>query len=244
MSRRVKMREKIVRYDMQTDIGISILYITGDALRIDVEKHANQMQIALLSMDSPGYLAMGKDIYQVNPQCRICFYKSEKCDLEPVLETRPMGFYRLPEHPEVPQSLRNCRNNDEAFLNKLDFFVRDVLASGDVFRYETRKNIFVLPLRKILYFQSDLKYVDIHLMDHPEQRIYGRLSDIEQVLESDNLSNRFIRIHKSYIVNIQHIALLDKVTHTIALVNGERLPISNAQYAMVQQVLTRPLRSE
>lgn len=240
--RRGKMRERIVRYAMQTDLEVSILYITDAASQTDIGKHTKQMQIALLSMDSPGYMMLGKQIYQGNSECRICFYKSESCDLESVLETRPIGFYRWEERAESPQALQGKVNEDRVFLNKLDLIVKDVLSSGGVFRYETRKNMFLLPLRDILYFQSDLKYVDIHLLDHPDQRIYGRLSDIEQVLESNNLSNRFIRIHKSYIVNLQHIALLDKMTHTVAITNGEQLPISNAQYAMVQQALSRSFK--
>lgn len=237
--RRGKMRERIIRYDIQKDLGISIIYITDSASHTDVGKHAKQMQIALLSMDSPGYMMLGKQIYRENPECRICFYKSESCDLEAVLETRPIGFYRWEEHAESPQVLQDQVNDDRVFLKKLDLIVKDVLSSGGIFQYETRKNMFLIPLQDILYFQSDLKYVDIHLLDHPDQRIYGRLSDIEQVLKSNNLSNRFIRIHKSYIVNLQHIALLDKMAHTVVITNGEQLPISNAQYAMVQQGLSR-----
>lgn len=239
--RRGKMRERIVRYAMQTDLEVSILYITDAASQTDIGKYTKQMQTALLSMDSPGYMTLGKLIYQGNPECRICFYKSESCDLEPVLETRPVSFYRWEESAKSLQA-QGQGNEDRVFLNKLDLIVRDVLSSGGVFRYETRKNIFLLPLRDILYFQSDLKHVDIHLLDHPDQRIYGRLSDIEQALETNNLSNRFIRIHKSYIVNLQHIALLDKVTHTVAITNGEQLPISNVQYAMAQHALTRSFK--
>ena len=238
-SRRGSMRERIVRYAMQADIEVSVLYITGEALPADIGKYAKQMQIALLSMDSPEYLELGKNIYRGNPECRICFYKSEKCDLEPVLEARPIGFYRLRERPEAQGDHRTGTADNPFFGDKLDSFVKDILAAGGAFRYETRKNAFFLPLQDILYFQSDLKYVDIHLRENPDQRIYGRLTDIEQALEKDGLSNRFIRIHKSYLVNIRHIVLLDKVNHTVALISGEQLPVSGAQYAMVQQVLSR-----
>lgn len=237
--RRGIMRERIVRYAMQADFDISLLYITDAASRTEVAKYADRMQIALLCMDSPEYMELGRQIYQSNPDCRICFYKSDSCDLEPVLETRPIGFYRYEKLAQPPQLPQGRGHEDREFMGKLDRIVRDVLASGGVFRYETRKNMFLLPLRNILYFQSDLKYVDIRLLEHPDQRIYGKLSDMEQALERDNLADRFVRIHKSYLVNIRHITLLDKVTHSVVLTNGEQLPISSIQYAAVQQVLNR-----
>ena len=59
-------------------------------------------------------------------------------------------------------------------------------------------------------------------------RFYGKLEDLENELEPDG----FLRIQKSYLVNMAHIKKLnyDKV----ALSNGEELPASQKRYAQIK----------
>ena len=75
--------------------------------------------------------------------------------------------------------------------------------------------------------------------------IFGKLTDVELLLEEQGLSHRFLRIHKSYIVNIQQVQLLNKTEHRIVLKNGEQLHISNVYYPLVQRAFAgRESRTE
>ena len=88
--------------------------------------------------------------------------------------------------------------------------------------------MYLLPKRNILYFQSDLRYVDICTIQGDNLRILAKLSEIELLVGSV-----FVRIHKSYLVNLKHVLWIDKKKHLVLLTNGEQLPVSDAQYEQV-----------
>lgn len=92
--------------------------------------------------------------------------------------------------------------------------------------------MYLLSKRNILYFQSDLRYVNICLVHGENPRILAKLSAIEELA-----GELFVRIHKSYLVNAKHVLWMDKKNHLVLLTNGEQLPISDAQYEKVCEKL-------
>jgi two-component system LytT family response regulator len=53
---------------------------------------------------------------------------------------------------------------------------------------------------------------------------------------------RFLRIHRSYIVNLERVVKLEpygKDSHVAALQNGTQLPVSRAGYARLRAFLER-----
>ena len=78
-----------------------------------------------------------------------------------------------------------------------------------------------LEASEILYLESKGHYLNIHTAD----RVYlqrAKLSQVEPELEPD-----FLRIHGSYLVNIQHVQ--EMLTDEVVLVNGQRLPVSRSR---------------
>jgi len=63
--------------------------------------------------------------------------------------------------------------------------------------------------------------------------LYAKLTDIEKLLEEQGVAESFLRIHKSYIVNVSQIVFVDKTSHMVELLNGDVLPISNVHYSKV-----------
>lgn len=224
MERCRKMRERIVGYSVRNNLDFSVYYILDGAER--VEKYAPLLHLALISMDGDNALPLAREIYRANPDCRIGYYKSAVCDLEPALAARPISFYRW-------------EKDVGGFDRKLGEMVEDLMTTAEVFCYETRKTSLTLPVREILYFQSNLKYVDILMTDPKEERsIFAKLSDVEQLLEEQGLSHRFLRIHKSYIVNRQQVQMLNKTEHRVVMKNGEELHVSNVYYPLVQKAFS------
>ncbi|MBR1866418.1 MAG: LytTR family transcriptional regulator DNA-binding domain-containing protein [Lachnospiraceae bacterium] len=77
-------------------------------------------------------------------------------------------------------------------------------------------------LDKVVYFTSDVRVVEAHLLDGIV-RFYGKLNEVqEQVLEMD-----FLRCHQSFLVNRRRI---EKMTRSYLIVQGERIPVSRAYY--------------
>lgn len=220
-----EMRERLVRCSIQTDRDFDVLWITDASAAEKIETYSLKMQLALISLDSPESRHMGEQIYSFNPDCRICYYKSEKCDLEPLLPSRPISFYLW-------------EKEFNTFGRKLEGLLREIMGSGRVFCYETRKTSYVFGVRDILYFQSSLKYVEIHTRSREECSVFAKLSDIERRLKESGLDECFLRIHKSYTVNIIYIETLEKTSHTVRLSGGKRLPVSDTQYAYVVKRLS------
>lgn len=72
----------------------------------------------------------------------------------------------------------------------------------------------------ILYFESLKNYISIHTKS--KQIItYNTLKHFEQELND----NEFIKIHKSYIISLQHILKTD--SHSVYLINNINLPIGD-----------------
>jgi len=85
-------------------------------------------------------------------------------------------------------------------------------------------------LSTIFYIESNLHKLDFYVMEK-EPRHYTircKLDDIEELLSG----NGFIRIHKSYLANIEHIRIIDG--HKVLLTNDMSLPISKARYKQVK----------
>ena len=89
------------------------------------------------------------------------------------------------------------------------------------FFVKTDHQIVKVNFRDILFIESLREYVRIHT---PAERIVARLSlqRLEELLPSQN----FIRIHRTYIVNIEQV---QKIEGNLLYIGKERLPISKGK---------------
>ncbi|MCX7984853.1 MAG: LytTR family transcriptional regulator DNA-binding domain-containing protein [Bacteroidetes bacterium] len=88
--------------------------------------------------------------------------------------------------------------------------------------------VVVIPTDEIVYIQAQDDYAAIHTGSkvHLKQQ---RMRELENVLDS----SKFIRIHRSYILNIEYLARIElyaKDSRVAILRNGEKLPISRTGY--------------
>ena len=71
----------------------------------------------------------------------------------------------------------------------------------------------------ILYLEKDGNYITVHLKDK-QILIRENMGDIfDLVPDSD-----FVRVHKSYVVAIKHITMME--VHQL-IINGEKIPIGS-----------------
>ncbi|MDR2921131.1 MAG: LytTR family transcriptional regulator DNA-binding domain-containing protein [Tannerella sp.] len=96
------------------------------------------------------------------------------------------------------------------------------------------QKIKIIPINEILYIQADGDYISIHTTEGhwlKEQT----MKYTEDILPSD----LFIRIHRSYIVNISHISRIEKFGERQQLIlhNREKIKISTARYQSLKQRL-------
>ncbi len=103
-------------------------------------------------------------------------------------------------------------------------------------RIVVKKNnkIVILPVDKIKYLEAQDDYVNIVTQEG------SFLKQNRMKYYEEHLPNSFIRIHRSYIANlneIKEIALLEKDSHIVILKSGERLSVSKSGYKLLKEII-------
>jgi two-component system LytT family response regulator len=97
--------------------------------------------------------------------------------------------------------------------------------------------VFIIPIAKLDYAEAQDDYVALASegKKHLKQQT---IASLEAALDP----SRFLRIHRSYIVNLERVAKIEpygKDSHVAVLSNGLQLPVSRAGYSRLKAYLDR-----
>jgi len=96
------------------------------------------------------------------------------------------------------------------------------------------QKIKIIPIESIIYIKADGDYISIHTAE-------GKwLKEQTMNFTEDRLpAHRFVRIHRSYIVNVHQISRIERYgeKQLIVLHNNEKIKISPARYQLLRQTL-------
>lgn len=97
--------------------------------------------------------------------------------------------------------------------------------------------VFIIPIAKLDYAEAQDDYIALcsEGKKHLKQQT---ISSLESALDP----SRFLRIHRSYIVNLERVARIEpygKDSHVAVLHQGTQLPVSRAGYARLREFLDR-----
>jgi two-component system LytT family response regulator len=97
--------------------------------------------------------------------------------------------------------------------------------------------VFIIPVAKLDYAEAQDDYVALASegKKHLKQQT---ISSLEAALDP----TRFMRIHRSYIVNLERVARLEpyaKDSHIAILTNGAQIPVSRSGYAKLREFLDK-----
>ncbi|MGH9499212.1 MAG: LytR/AlgR family response regulator transcription factor [Terriglobales bacterium] len=95
--------------------------------------------------------------------------------------------------------------------------------------------VFIIPVAKLDYAEAQDDYVALATegKKHLKQQT---ISSLESALDP----SRFLRIHRSYIVNLEKVTKVEpysKDNHVVVLSNGTQLPVSRSGYARLRDFL-------
>ena len=95
--------------------------------------------------------------------------------------------------------------------------------------------VHIIPVAKLDYAEAQDDYVALAVegKKHLKQQT---LSNLEKALDPE----RFLRIHRSYIVNLDRLGKVEpygKDTHVVILTTGAQLPVSRSGYARLREIL-------
>lgn len=97
--------------------------------------------------------------------------------------------------------------------------------------------VSLVKIADIVYLESEGEYVRMHLADHTTITTLFRLKNMEAALPSDN----FMRVHRSYIVNLRYIK--GYVKGRIFLSDTEYVPIGENYKETFQHYIDRNFRN-
>ena len=96
-----------------------------------------------------------------------------------------------------------------------------------------RGSVELVRVERVLYASGADDYVELHLDD-------GRCVLHDETLDEleDQCASDFMRVHRSHLVNLRHVARLvsvDAESRQVELTGGLTLPVSRRRYAMVEE---------
>jgi two-component system LytT family response regulator len=97
--------------------------------------------------------------------------------------------------------------------------------------------VFIIPVAKLEYAEAQDDYVAL-VSEGKKHLKQQTISSLEAALDP----TRFMRIHRSYIVNLERVARLEpyaKDSHIAVLSNGAQIPVSRSGYAKLREFLDK-----
>jgi len=117
--------------------------------------------------------------------------------------------------------------------NKADKGIENTSSELDCIYVKSEYKLIRVDLSKLLYVEGLKDYVKLYLEDNPKPLLsLMSMKSLEEILPS----SRFLRVHKSYIVQKQKIKIIDR---SRIVFGKEYIPISSAYKAQLKEYLNR-----
>ena len=193
-------------------LGTYDMYDSCDAVAVESLKNCD---IALLDVDFEGHnlngIGLARELRQVNKQAVIMFITN-------FIEYAPEGY-------EV-QAFRYILKRDlDIVLGRYLMEALELLSDAkDCLRLEYRGQLMELPIDSVLYLEVLGHSVSI-VTEKETYTLSSSLTSFEQQLENHG----FLRVHKSFLVNMRHIKKFQ--CRELTLYNGTSIRVSEKSYA-------------
>lgn len=207
-----------------------LCFISGRAL---LEAHRkNEFDVIFLDIDMPRFTGfdVAKAIRAEFLKCYIVFISSHSELVYNSFDYQPFYFVKKSANGSLNQNLENVVKKLLIHSQQNETFIFD-----DEFSRSR-----VVPIRNIIYFESDKHYVNFHVNGEDTPfRLRSTIKECELKFEQYD----FIRIHKSYVVDLRYVDFIDKSSDELHLkVIHRSLPISRSLKKEIIEKYTLYLR--
>lgn len=209
--------ELITAYPQTEPVAIKA-FTSGD----DLLAAEDSFDLVFLDIQLPGIdgLTVGEQLLSKDPDLILVLISSNFHYISQSYHIRTFQFMIKPIEPDFfAVEFKRCL---EKYQNTCGYY--PILSQREEIK---------LPIKDIVYVQSDLRESLFYLTDGDKYATYRKLSDVAAELEGFH----FLRCHKSYLVNLSRIGRHHKNKLTVRIGNQDRtIPISRRyQESFVQQ---------
>ncbi|TVQ13859.1 MAG: DNA-binding response regulator [Bacteroidetes bacterium] len=119
-------------------------------------------------------------------------------------------------------------------INNLRRFIKTDDKNHQKIIIKTYDNIHLVPVRDILFCESDNNYTRIHLLDHRQIMVSATLKEYEDILSESG----FFRIHKSYLINMKRIIRFERAEGGSVVLEGDiKIPVASRKREELLEIL-------
>ena len=208
--------------EIETDAEILIFNSGKEMIKNDLEK----IDIFFLDiqMDELNGMDVAKILRKNNNDAEIIFVTAIVDYIQEGYKVRAYRYLLKPVKLEdIRENLLSC--------------VKDISKKRDDFIIlKTKGAINKISINKIAYIEVMRKDIIVHTSENEKYIVKNSMDNIEKSLKQYN----FFRCHKSYLINIDYLQIIQK---NIATVNGDEVPISRRRINDLKDKLTDTLGS-
>lgn len=191
------IKKTIDRISFENKIDINIkTYLSGESMLFDLEDSIYDIDVMFLDvfMKELDGVETAEKLRQLQSEAQIIFISSDKSKVFDALEVMPLNYLIKGEADDEKIKKVFLKAVNLAEKNKRKLFV---YKSGHETKYVQYKDI--------LYFEIKNRVVNINCVGDEVKEFYSTMDKLEEELDQ----NQFIRIHRSFIVNMDKIVSFD-----------------------------------
>ncbi|WP_435790524.1 LytR/AlgR family response regulator transcription factor [Clostridium sp.] len=120
--------------------------------------------------------------------------------------------------------------NEEKLSNAIKIAIKELDKENKQIFIINKKGIYRILYKDIVYAESKARIVNIYLKSHEIITFYSKLEDLFQRLKDE----RFLKSHKSFIVNMDYILKIEN--NSIFIIDNANIPISIANVTKIKGI--------
>lgn len=197
------------------DVEIEVFW-DGESLAEAVMNGAYFDMIYLdIEMEKEDGISAAKRIRVYDKNTLIIYVTSHENHMQESFEVRPFRFL---VNPVSKKQFEVC----------FKAAYEEVYYEDSYFRYSYQRMNHKVPVREILYFESNKRKVSI-VTKKEVFVVYGKLNSIEKILKQSKVP--FLRVHQSYLVNYKHVEC--QSYDCVIMDNGKKISISEDRRKLI-----------
>lgn len=214
-----KITEQVHKFDHDIETN---QFLSGEELLAAME--TEEPDVVFLDIDMPGMsgLEVADCMNQQGKKCLLVFITAHDEFVYDSFKFHPFAFVRKNYmEKELPEVLADCEG--------------EMSTKEKRFHFRSEGGDFFVPLSDLYYFEAEGNYLCVYLKDE-NYRIRSTMTMVENTLRGDG----FIRIHKGFLVNQEHIKTM--MAEEILMENGELLPVGKAYAKDAKNLILKYMR--